>query len=127
LEVGRAINSPRHANQHLTECRVDPNSEVAAQDWRYYSGEQIKVGEECGTQGREEECIQGFGRKSELQRQFGRNRCRWEGNSETDFTETRWVGVNWINLAQDRENPRAVANTVMNPRVPKNAGSCLTS
>jgi hypothetical protein len=32
--------------------------------------------------------------------------------------EIGWDGMDWINLAQDREQWRALVNTVMNLRVP---------
>jgi hypothetical protein len=32
--------------------------------------------------------------------------------------EIEWGGVDWIGLAQDRDNCRALVNSVMNPRVP---------
>jgi hypothetical protein len=32
--------------------------------------------------------------------------------------EIRWDGVDWIDLAQDRDQWRALVNTVMNLRVP---------
>jgi hypothetical protein len=35
-----------------------------------------------------------------------------------DLTEIVWEGVDWIHLAQDRDQWRAVVNTVMNLRVP---------
>jgi hypothetical protein len=35
-----------------------------------------------------------------------------------DLTEIGWCGVNWIHLAQDRDQWRALVSTVMNLRVP---------
>jgi hypothetical protein len=39
-------------------------------------------------------------------------------NIKTDLGEIGWDVMNWINLAQDREQWRALVNTVMNLRVP---------
>ena len=41
----------------------------------------------------------------------------WEDNIEMDFQEVGWGGMHWIDLAQDRDRWRAVANSVMNFRV----------
>jgi hypothetical protein len=38
-----------------------------------------------------------------------------------------WDGVDWIDLAQDRDQLRALVNTVMNFRVSYNAGKFLSS
>jgi hypothetical protein len=35
-----------------------------------------------------------------------------------DLREIGWDGVDWINLAQDRDQWRALVNMVMNFRVP---------
>jgi hypothetical protein len=35
-----------------------------------------------------------------------------------DIREIGWEGVDWIHLAQDRDQSRAVVNTVMNLQVP---------
>jgi hypothetical protein len=35
-----------------------------------------------------------------------------------DLREIRWGGVDWIDLAQDRDQWRALVNTSMNLRVP---------
>jgi hypothetical protein len=41
--------------------------------------------------------------------------------------EIVWFVVNWIHLAQEREQWRGLVNTVMNLRVPQKAGNFLTS
>ena len=43
------------------------------------------------------------------------------------FKEMGWVSVDWIDLAQDRDNCRAVAIAVMNRGVSSVAGHCLSS
>ena len=47
--------------------------------------------------------------------------------SRVNFTFTFFVFMDWINLAQDRENLRAVVNEGIYPRVPLNARNFLTS
>jgi hypothetical protein len=39
-------------------------------------------------------------------------------NIKMDLREIGWGGMDWIDLAQDRDLWRALVNTVMNPRVP---------
>jgi hypothetical protein len=39
---------------------------------------------------------------------------RWEDNIKIDVREIGWSGMNWIHLAQDRDQWRALVNTVMN-------------
>jgi hypothetical protein len=39
-------------------------------------------------------------------------------NIKIDLRETGWHGMDWIDLAQDRDQWRALENTVMNLRVP---------
>jgi hypothetical protein len=51
-------------------------------------------------------------------RPLGRPRHRWEGNIKMDLREVGWVGMDWVELAQDRDRWRAVVNAVMNLRVP---------
>jgi hypothetical protein len=38
--------------------------------------------------------------------------------NEMDLREIEWGGMDWIDLAQDRDQWRALANTVRNLRVP---------
>jgi hypothetical protein len=76
-----------------------------------------EVGGTCGTHGREEECVQGFGGKARRrERSLGRPRSRWEDGIRMDLRETR-VSVEWIQLAQDRDRWRALVNTVMNLQI----------
>jgi hypothetical protein len=56
--------------------------------------------------------------KPEGKRPLGRPRRRWVDSIETDLTEIGWDGRDWIELAQDRDQWRALVNTVMNLRVP---------
>jgi hypothetical protein len=42
----------------------------------------------------------------------------WEDNIKMDFREMGWGGMDWIDLAQDRDQWRTPVNTVMNLRVP---------
>ena len=48
---------------------------------------------------------------------LGRPRRRWEDNIKTDLQEVGCGGMDWIELAQDRDRWRAVVNKVMNLRV----------
>jgi hypothetical protein len=56
--------------------------------------------------------------KPEGKRPLGRPRRRWVNNIKMDLRKTRWVGMDLIDLAQDRDQWRALVNTVMNFRVP---------
>jgi hypothetical protein len=56
--------------------------------------------------------------KHEGKRQLGRPRRRWEDNIKIDIEEEGCVGMDWIELVQDRDRWRALVNAVMNLRVP---------
>jgi hypothetical protein len=43
-----------------------------------------------------------------------------------DLREIGWDGGDWIDLAQDRDQWRALVMAVMNLRVPKNVGKFLS-
>jgi hypothetical protein len=47
-----------------------------------------------------------------------RPRRRWEDNIRMDLQEMGWEGVDWIDMAQDRDRWRALVKEVMNLRVP---------
>jgi len=43
-----------------------------------------------------------------------------------DPQEISWGGIDWIDLAQDKDRWRALVNVIMNLRVPQNSRNCLT-
>jgi hypothetical protein len=45
-------------------------------------------------------------------------RRRWVDNIKMDLREIGWDGMDWIDLAQNMDQWKALANTVMNLRVP---------
>ena len=56
--------------------------------------------------------------KPEGRRPLERPRRRWLDNIKMDLREVGWVGLDWVDLAVDRDKWRAVVNTVMIFRVP---------
>jgi hypothetical protein len=54
----------------------------------------------------------------EGRRPLGRPRRRLVDNIKMDLREVGWDGRDWIDLAQDRDQWRALVKTVMNLRVP---------
>jgi hypothetical protein len=76
--------------------------------------EKNEMGGACGTYGKEERCVQDFGWEPEGKRPLGRQRCRYEINIQ----ELGCGGVDWIELAQDRDRWRALVQAEMNFRVP---------
>jgi hypothetical protein len=64
--------------------------------------------------------------KPEGKRPLGRPRRSWD-NIKMDLQEIEWEGMDWSDLAQNRDRWRALENAVMNLRVSRNAGNCVTS
>ena len=65
--------------------------------------------------------------KPKGRRPLGRPRRRWEDNIKMDLQEVDCRGMDWIELAQDRDMLWALVKAVMNLRVPYNVGNFLTS
>jgi hypothetical protein len=53
--------------------------------------------------GGDEELIKVLVGKPKRKIPLGRLRYRWEDNIKLDFRETGWGGMEWIDLAQDRD------------------------
>ena len=57
-------------------------------------------------------------RRPEGKRPLGKPRRRWEDNIKIDLQQVGWGGMDWIDLAQDRDSWRALVKAVMNLQVP---------
>jgi hypothetical protein len=71
----------------------------------------------CSTYGRDEKYIILSG-KLKGKRPFGRPRFRREDDIRMDCREIEWKGLDWMHLAQNRDQGRALVDTVMNLWVP---------
>jgi len=56
--------------------------------------------------------------KTEGKRLLGRPRRRWEDNIKMDLQEVGYGGMDWIEMAKDRDRWRVFVNEVMNLGVP---------
>jgi hypothetical protein len=63
--------------------------------------------------------------KTEGKRPLGGPMRRWEDNIKMDLQQVGCEGMDWIELAQDRDRWWACVNAVMNLRVPQNCGEFL--
>jgi hypothetical protein len=67
----------------------------------------------------EEQCVKDFGGKSHKERDSWEDlNGGGEDNINTELREKGWGSMHWIDLAQDRDQRRALLNTVINLRVP---------
>ena len=76
------------------------------------------MGRTCGTFGERRVAYRALVGKPEGRRPLERPRHRWDDNIKMDLREVGWGGVDWIDLAQDRNRWWAVVYTVINLRVP---------
>jgi hypothetical protein len=61
--------------------------------------------------------------KPEGKRPLERPGRRWGDNIRMDLREIEWGGMDWIDLVQDRDQWRALVNTIMNLRFHKMLGN----
>jgi len=72
----------------------------------------------CDTYGEREGVYRVLVGKPEGKRPLGRPRLRWEDNIKMDLQEVGCGGMDWIELAQDRDKLQALVNAIMSLRVP---------
>jgi hypothetical protein len=75
------------------------------------------MGRACSTNGEKRNVCSILVGKPEGKRSLGRPKHRWMDNIKMNLRETGWGGIDWINLARDRDQWRALMNTVMNLQV----------
>jgi hypothetical protein len=80
------------------------------------------MGRACSTNGAKRNADRILVGNPEEKRPLERPRRRWMDNIKMDLREIGWDGIDWIDLAEDRDQWRALVNAVMNFRVPYNAG-----
>jgi hypothetical protein len=85
------------------------------------------MGRTCNTNGEKRNAYRILVGKPEGKRLLGKPRRRWVDNIKMDLGEIGWDDMDWIDLAQDRDQWRALVNTMMNLRVPDNVGKFLSS
>jgi hypothetical protein len=65
--------------------------------------------------------------KLEGRRPLGRSWRRWVDYIKMDLWEIGWGGMDWIDLAQNRDQWRSLVNTIMNLWFPQTIGKFLSS
>jgi hypothetical protein len=71
-----------------------------------------EMGGACSRYGEKRNAYRILVRKLEGKRPLGRPRRRWVDNIKIDLREIGWDGMDWIDLAQDRNQWRALVSTV---------------
>ena len=76
------------------------------------------MGGECSTYGGEDRCIRVLVGKPEGKGPLGRPRRKWDDNIKKGLQDVGCGGMDWIDLAQDRDRWTELVNAVMNLRIP---------
>jgi hypothetical protein len=75
------------------------------------------MGGACSTNGEKRNAYRIFVGKPAGKRSLGRPRRKWEDSIKMDLREIGWDGVDWIDMAQDRDQWMVLMNAVLNFRV----------
>jgi hypothetical protein len=78
----------------------------------YCAGDKIEneMGGACSAYGGRESRVQGFCGEPGVNIPLGRPRRRWEDNIKMDVQEVGCGGMDWMELAKDRDRWRALVN-----------------
>jgi hypothetical protein len=83
-----------------------------------YEVKEDGIGRACSTSGAKRNSYRILVAEPEGKRPLRIPRRRWMDNIKMDIREIGWGGMDWIDMAQGRNQWRALVNTVMNLRVP---------
>jgi hypothetical protein len=76
-----------------------------------------EMGGACSKNGEKRNTYRILVRKPERKRPRGRPKRRRMDNIKMDLKEIGWDGVDWIDMARDRDQWRALVSTILNLRV----------
>jgi hypothetical protein len=84
---------------------------------KYCTTNQIKRkvrGRKCGIYGKQDRFVRVLLGRPKSKRMFERSTRRWEDNIGMVLQELGWGGMDWIDLAQDKDKRGVVVNAVIN-------------
>jgi hypothetical protein len=99
----RAKHALRMFKNRMLRNTLRPNRGEVTGEWKRLHTKENEMGGACSMYGRRVSCIRVLVRRPEEERPFGRPRRRWEDNNNMYLQEVKWRGMDWIDLAQDRD------------------------